>query len=94
MNGTVVAAIAVIGIVQIALQVTAIVQLVRTPVERVSLGNKKWLWAVIILLGEIIGPILWFVLGRTPAPVTPIAPTTGSPHQGAAVDALYGPSEE
>ncbi len=59
-----------------------------------SLGNRKWLWAVIILLGEIVGPILWFALGRTPAPVAPVAPTTGRSEQGAAVDALYGPPEE
>lgn len=94
MNGGVIAAIAAIGLVQITLQVIAVVQLVRTPSERVSLGGKKWLWAVIILLGEIIGPILWFALGRTPAPALPVAPSTGTGDRDAAVDALYGPGQE
>jgi DMSO reductase anchor subunit len=94
MNGGVIAAIGALILVQVTLQVIAIVQLVRTPAERVSLGGRKWLWAVIILLGELIGPILWFVLGKTPEPVAPVAPSTAADDRDAAVDALYGPGQE
>jgi len=27
-------------------------------------GGNKWLWAIIIVVVEIFGPILYFVLGR------------------------------
>lgn len=81
--------------VQLTLQVFALVQLVKTPPDRVSIGGRKWAWALIIVLGEIAGPILWFVLGRRPAPAA--EPTPGVPVATRAVsaaDALYGAPQE
>ena len=47
-------------VLQLALQAAALIDLVRR--ERVR-GNK-WLWAAIIVLGELLGALLYFVLGR------------------------------
>ena len=32
--------------------------------ERRVRGGNKWLWAVIIVIGELLGPLLYFALGR------------------------------
>lgn len=55
------ATLGVIVAAQLALQVFALVDLVRR--ERVA-GLPKWGWAVVIVLGEIIGPILYLAVGR------------------------------
>ena len=83
--------IAAVIVVQLSLQVAAIVSLVRTPAERVSIGGRKWVWALIIVLGELLGPILYFLVGRTTAPA--VEPLTASPvaeRAASAVDSLYG----
>jgi hypothetical protein len=48
--------------IQVILIVVALRDLVR-PERRVRGGNK-WLWAVIIVIGELLGPLLYFALGR------------------------------
>lgn len=48
-------------VLQLALQVAAIVDLVRR--EKVRGGNK-WVWGAVIVLGEIVGPLVYFLLGR------------------------------
>ncbi len=93
MNSTVLIAVGVIVLIQLALQVIALVQLVRTPAERVSIGGRKWAWALIIILGELIGPIAWFVAGRRPETISlPAQPSAEDPSRAraSAVDALYG----
>lgn len=52
--------IAPILIIQLILIVVAIIDLVR--IEKTN--GPKWLWAIIILFINIIGPILYFVIGR------------------------------
>lgn len=49
-----------IFIIQIILIVVALVDLFR--IERTN--GPKWLWILIILFINIIGPILYFVIGR------------------------------
>jgi NADH:ubiquinone oxidoreductase subunit 6 (subunit J) len=82
--------VAVVAVVEIVLDVVALVDVYRRPIERVALGNK-WVWVAIIVLVGLLGAILYFIVGRRPAPA--------SPPQGAAVsadkrksiaDALYG----
>ncbi len=51
-----------IVILEIALIVFALRDLVR-PERRVR-GDSKLLWSIIIVLFQIIGPILYFVVGR------------------------------
>lgn len=50
-----------IAIINYVLVIAALVDLFRR--ERV-LGNRKWVWALVILFIQYIGPILYFVLGR------------------------------
>jgi len=51
-----------IVILEIALIVFALRDLVR-PERRVR-GDSKLLWGIVIVLFQIIGPILYFVVGR------------------------------
>jgi hypothetical protein len=50
-------------IVQLALQIGALISLLRRPVENLRWHNKL-VWALIIVLGEAIGSIVYFVVGR------------------------------
>ncbi|WP_180956291.1 MULTISPECIES: PLD nuclease N-terminal domain-containing protein [unclassified Planococcus (in: firmicutes)] len=47
-------------VLQIALMIFALVDLIRNP----NPNGPKWMWAAIIVLLNIIGPILYFVIGR------------------------------
>ncbi len=48
-------------LLQLILMIVALVDLGKR--EKVR-GIPKWGWAIIIILGELLGPILYFVLGR------------------------------
>ena len=87
-------AIGVLGLVQVAVEITALVVLVRTPVERLVLG-KKWPWALLIVFVNLIGAIVFLAAGRRPAPaVDPLAmqmPSAGAGQTGPDLaDALFG----
>jgi hypothetical protein len=47
-------------VIQLILMVVALLDLSKR--ERTK--GPKWMWALIIILGELLGPILYFVLGR------------------------------
>ncbi len=47
-------------IIQLALIVAAMMDLVKRPQTR----GPKWLWALLILFVQWLGPIAYFVLGR------------------------------
>lgn len=47
-------------VIQIGLQIYALVDLYRQP----SVRGSKALWAVIIILGEILGPIIYFIFAK------------------------------
>ena len=74
--------------VQMLLLVVGFVVLVRTPTERVQFG-RKWPWGLIMLCLNMIGPILFLVAGRRPAPVAD-APVAASSHVASTVTSLYG----
>lgn len=90
-NGVVYAVIA-LAVVQIGVQIWALVDLARRP--QVA-GGRKWLWAlVIIFLSNLaLGAILYFAIGRK---VATQAAEQDAPDHGAsaraerAVDTLYG----
>ncbi len=50
-----------IVIINYILVIAALVDLFRR--ERV-LGDRKWIWALVILFIQYIGPIVYFVIGR------------------------------
>jgi hypothetical protein len=47
-------------IIQFILIVVAIIDLIRVR----DTNGPKWLWAIIIILGNMIGPIIYFIVGR------------------------------
>jgi hypothetical protein len=47
-------------ILQLILLIVALVDLARRPTTR----GPKWAWVLVILFVNIIGPIIYFVLGR------------------------------
>lgn len=57
---TLVLALLPILIIQFALMVFALVDLIKNPNPK----GPKWMWGVLIVVINIIGPILYFVIGR------------------------------
>ncbi len=47
-------------LLQILLMIVAVIDLVRRERTR----GPKWVWAVVILLVNIVGPVLYFLFGR------------------------------
>jgi hypothetical protein len=91
---TTVAAIALaLIVVQVATQAYALVDLARREAVR---GGKKWVWALVIALGNLPGAIAYLAAGRpTPAVDVSSADSGASAARGDAarhaVDALYKP---
>jgi hypothetical protein len=48
-------------LLQLTLMIVALVDLIRREKTRFL---PKWAWAIIIILGELIGPIIYFIFGR------------------------------
>lgn len=48
-------------IIQLVLQIVALVNVLKHPKYR--FGNKA-IWILVVLLGQIIGPIIYFAFGR------------------------------
>lgn len=92
-----VAVLVILGVVLVAelvLLVWALVDLVRRPKAAVAFGNK-WVWVAIIVLVNLIGPILYFVVGRLRVvqeqqPQAPVARVT----MDEVADALYGTRDD
>ena len=47
-------------LIQLALMIAALVDLLRRPQTR----GPKWVWVLVIVLVNYIGPIIYFVAGR------------------------------
>ena len=47
-------------LLQLGLMVFALVDLARREKTR----GPKWLWAIVIVLGEVLGPIVYLLVGR------------------------------
>jgi len=60
LDGKLIAILAPIVVIHLILVVTALVACVRAEETR----GPKWMWALIIMLVNLIGPILFFVFGR------------------------------
>jgi cbb3-type cytochrome oxidase subunit 3 len=66
------------GIIDLVLTVVAVVDIVLIDPSRVR-ALPKWAWVVISILLFIVGPLLWFFVGRirlerAPAAAGPLAP--------------------
>ena len=75
---------------QVILQLLALVDLAR---RRTVRGGRKWVWAVVILVGNLPGAVAYLAAGRMPDVVEP-GPGTAHDDAGAtsrdALDRLYG----
>ena len=92
-TGVLLVVVGVIGLVQLTLDVIALVDLVRRPLERGALGNK-WVWVAVILLVNVIGAIVYLAVGRRPADIAEVpAPTQLAPRARSVADSLYGPRD-
>jgi hypothetical protein len=60
----------VLALAVVALYIYAMLDLVRAPAAEVRL-LPKWLWAVVVLLIFLLGPLMWLVLGRPRAQYPP-----------------------
>jgi hypothetical protein len=92
---TVAAIVLVLLVVQVATQAYALVDLARRGAVR---GGRKWVWALVIALGNLPGAIGYLVAGRAmPEPdVSGAGSAANAPGGEAArraVDALYGPPD-
>jgi hypothetical protein len=86
----VVVVLGVVGLAEVVLDVVALVDLYRRPIDRVALGSK-WAWVAIIILVNLLGAILYFVVGRRPAPAAETSmPAVSAERRGSIADELYG----
>jgi hypothetical protein len=91
---TVAAIIVALILVQIAMQLYALVDLGRRDTVR---GGPKWLWALVIVFGNLIGAIAYLAVGRVPAAAAGAGSGPSTPGGEAArraVDTLYGPRDQ
>src|SRR4051812_35192195 len=65
-----------IALVQLGLLVAAIIDLLRD--DRAVRGGNKGLWAVVIVFVNLIGPVLYFLVGRLDGPPPDTAPAPGA----------------
>jgi len=86
-------ALGIVLVLEIALDVVALVDLVRRPVARVALGNK-WIWVAVIVLVNLIGAILYFAIGRKPAPAGEEPAVRPARSAAEIADALYGDPDQ
>jgi bacteriorhodopsin len=47
-------------LIQLALMIFALIDLARRQKTR----GPKWLWVLVIIFGELLGPIIYFLVGR------------------------------
>lgn len=81
-------ALLVVLALQCILQIYCVVDLVRRPAVT---GGRKWLWALIIVGGGLLGAIVYLAVGRAPASFA--GSDAGAGDEDAtrqAIDRLYG----
>ena len=92
---TVAALMLVLLVVQLAMQAYALVDLARRDAVR---GGNKWVWALVIALGNVPGAIAYLAAGRPMKEADVPDAGSGANASGVdaarhAVDALYGPRD-
>ena len=93
---TVAAIMLVLVVVQVATQIYALIDLARRDTVR---GDKKWLWALLIVVGSLPGAIAYLAAGRAPAAVDVGAAGSGASAADGdaaqrALDVLYHPRDQ
>ncbi|MEP6843087.1 MAG: PLDc N-terminal domain-containing protein [Pseudolysinimonas sp.] len=92
--GWVLIGLGVVVIIELALDIFALVDLYRRPIGRVALGNK-WVWVAIIVVVNFLGAILYLVIGRRAALASDqAARATSTENKSSLADSLYGSHDE
>jgi hypothetical protein len=83
----------VVVLAQIIFELWALIDMLRRPADQLTLGGRKWLWAIIIVVVNWIGAIVYFIAGRKPPAVDEGQGQADQMHEQAQVvaDVLYGP---
>jgi hypothetical protein len=85
----------VVAIIELTLIVLAIVDLDRRPAVTF---DRKWLWVLVIVLFGVIGPVVYFAIGRREAAAAEEAAgersAPAADRATAAADVLYGARDE
>jgi hypothetical protein len=69
--------------------------MLRRPADQLTLGGRKWLWAILIMFVNWVGALVYFAAGRKPASVADVASAVPTAVRAdAAMDALYGVSKD
>jgi ABC-2 type transport system ATP-binding protein len=76
LNATTILLLVPLVIVQVGLLVLAIIDLLRD--DRRVRGGSKGVWAVVIVFVSLLGPIIYFLVGREEGPPEPQAPGPGA----------------
>ena len=89
--------LAVLAVVQIGVEIFALIKLFRTPDDMLVFG-KKWPWVLIILFVNLVGAIVFLAAGRKPALAEDPQRTNGAgelpgDRAARAADVLYGPRD-
>jgi hypothetical protein len=82
----------ILALAEVVLDVVALVGLYRRPAASVTLPSK-WIWVAIIVLVNLLGAILYFVVGpiRTPRLADDAQPAPTRSRSAAEIaDSLYG----
>ncbi len=81
-------AVVILVVAEIALAVFCLIDLVRRPAV---LGDRKWLWVLLIVLFTLPGSIIYLAIGRVPGPAPEVPENEGDtlPRAAAAATALY-----
>jgi ABC-2 type transport system ATP-binding protein len=81
-------AVVVLAVVELALAVFCIFDIVRRPAV---LGDRKWLWVLVVVFFALPGSIIYLTVGRVPTPAGEASASDGDtlPRAAAAASALY-----
>ncbi len=78
----------VLATIQLSLLIAGLVSVLRTPADRLTAPKPVW---ILICFVQIVGPIVYFVAGRKPAPATaPPPPAASGDVIARVVQELYG----
>ncbi len=86
-------ALCVLAVVQVAIQVLSLLDLAR---RQQVLYEKKWLWALIIILGQLMGPIVYLAVGRRAGAAVEATSSAGNAKERSerALDVLYAEKDK
>ncbi len=87
--------VGVLVAIQLTIEIWALVDMLRRPADQLTLGGRKWLWAIIILAVNLFGAIVYLVAGRKPVPTGETTSSVPAGERGErAVDVLYGDAKD